>query len=304
LGIPLGLKRLNKTVLQPLVDKVANRLPSWKAGLLNRAGRTVLIKSTLSAIPTHTALAVSLSPWAIKCIDSIRRGFLWTGARSAKGGHCLLAWPRVCRPPELGGLGFVDLQRFGDALRMRWLWLKRTEESRPWQLLPDNRDPVVEALFHVSTFMELGDGRKALFWEDRWLQGKGLAEIAPCLYAAVSPRDRKQKTVSSALCGDSWISDTSGALTVQVILEYLLVWDMTRDIQLTQGVEDRFCWRWTADKMFSTASAYRSFFIGQHPVDGAGLLRKTRAPPKCKFFIWLVIHGRCWTAARRKKHGL
>jgi len=56
--------------------------------------------------------------------------------------------------------------------------------------------------------------------------------------------------------------------------------------------------------MFSTASAYRSFFIGQHPVDGAGLLRKTRAPPKCKFFIWLVIHDRCWTAARRKKHGL
>lgn len=129
----------------------------------------------------------------------------------------------------------MDLQRFGDALRMRWLWLKRTEESRPWQLLPDDRDPVVEALFHVSTFMELGDGRKALFWEDRWLQGKGLAEIAPCLYAAVSPRDRKQKTVSSALCGDSWISDISGALTVQVILEYLLVWDMTRDIQLTQG---------------------------------------------------------------------
>jgi len=98
LGIPLGLKRLNKTVLQPLVDKVANRLPSWKAGLLNRAGRTVLIKSTLSAIPTHTALAVSLSPWAIKCIDSIRLGFLWTGARSAKGG-----------PVSWLGLGYADL---------------------------------------------------------------------------------------------------------------------------------------------------------------------------------------------------
>jgi len=80
LGIPLGLRKLSKAALQPLIDKVASRLPAWKANLLNRAGRTVLIKSTLSAIPTHTALAVSLSPWAIKCIDAIRRAFLWKGA--------------------------------------------------------------------------------------------------------------------------------------------------------------------------------------------------------------------------------
>jgi hypothetical protein len=46
LGIPLGLRRLRKNELQLLVDKVAKRLPSWKANLLNRAGRTVLIKST------------------------------------------------------------------------------------------------------------------------------------------------------------------------------------------------------------------------------------------------------------------
>ena len=62
LGIPLGLRRLAKNDLQPLIDKVANRLPTWKAGLLNKAGRAVLIKSMLSAIPTHMALAVSLSP--------------------------------------------------------------------------------------------------------------------------------------------------------------------------------------------------------------------------------------------------
>jgi len=86
LGIPLGLKKLSKSDLQPLVDKVANRLSAWKAGLLNKAGRTVLTKSTLSAIPTHTALAVNLSPWVIKCIDTYRRNFLWQGAKEARGG--------------------------------------------------------------------------------------------------------------------------------------------------------------------------------------------------------------------------
>ena len=79
---------------------------------------------------------------------------------------------------------------------------------------------------------------------------------------------------------------------------------MTRGIQLSDDRADRLCWKWTADKTFSTASAYQAFFIGQHPVEGARLLRKARAPPKCKFFIWLVLHDRCWTAARRRRHGL
>ena len=56
--------------------------------------------------------------------------------------------------------------------------------------------------------------------------------------------------------------------------------------------------------VFATSNILESFFIGQQPVEGATLLRKARAPPKCKFFIWLVLHDRCWTAARRKKHGL
>ena len=187
---------------------------------------------------------------------------------------------------------------------MRWLWLRRTDGSRPWHSLPDERDSVVDAMFHASTYIELGDGRKALFWEDRWLQGKSIAEIAPCLYASVGSQVKKVRTVDQALIGDSWTRDISGALTVQVILDYLLIWDMTRGVQLSDDRANRLCWKWTADKTFSTASAYQAFFIGQHPVEGARLLRKARAPPKCKFFIWLVLHDRCWTAARRRRHGL
>jgi len=61
---------------------------------------------------------------------------------------------------------------------------------------------------------------------------------------------------------------------------------------------------WTPDKVFTTASAYRSFFMGQHPIKGAKILHKTRALGNCKFFMWLVLHDRCWTADRRKRHGL
>lgn len=54
LGIPLLIYKLSKADLQPLIDTIADRLPTWKAGLLNRSGRVLLTKVTLTAIPIHT----------------------------------------------------------------------------------------------------------------------------------------------------------------------------------------------------------------------------------------------------------
>jgi hypothetical protein len=36
---------------------------------------------------------------------------------------------------------------------------------------------------------------------------------------------------------------------------------------------------------------------------GARQVWKTSAPPRVKFFWWLVMHGRCWTRDRRFRHG-
>lgn len=198
----------------------------------------------------------------------------------------------------------MNLQIFGYALRMRWLWQKRSMEARSWHALPDAQENIVEQMFFTSTYVEVGDGRKALFWSDCWLQGQSIMQIAPCLFNAVGPRIKKKRTVSEALHGDRWTRDITGALTVQVILDYLHIWDLTRDIHLDADQRDRICWKWTPDRQFSTSSAYSAFFIGQHPTEGAKILHKTRVPAKCKFFIWLVLHERCWTAERCKRHGL
>lgn len=116
----------------------------------------------------------------------------------------------------------------------------------------------------------------------------------------MGPRIQKTRTVADGLQNDRWVRDISSALTVQVLLDYLLIWDLTRDITLRPGV----LWKWTTDQNFSTASAYKSFFIGKHSIPGAKILAKQRSPGKCKFFGWLVLHDRCWTAARRKRHNL
>lgn len=131
LGLPLHIRKHKKSDVQPLIDRFSARLPTWKGKLLNKTGRTVLIKSTLSALPTYHLTVFPLKKWAKKKIDKIRRGFLWTGSEQAQGGHCLVNWKRACRPKNMGGLGITNLELFDRYLRLRWLWQECTAVDKP-----------------------------------------------------------------------------------------------------------------------------------------------------------------------------
>ena len=163
LGAPLSISKLARADEQPIVDKVAARIPTWKGNLLTSVGRATLVKSTLSAIPVHTSICYALSPWAIREIDRRRRAFLWAGADMVQGGKCRVAWPVACLPKELGGLGLPDLKTMGAALRLRWEWQRRTDPSVPWARLPCRSDAATIAMFRASVRVELGSGDLARF---------------------------------------------------------------------------------------------------------------------------------------------
>jgi hypothetical protein len=76
LGIPLSLYKLPRLMLQPLVDRVTDRLPTWKGSLMHRSGDLTLIKTTLSAILVYTSIGIRLPPWLIKALQKIMKAFL------------------------------------------------------------------------------------------------------------------------------------------------------------------------------------------------------------------------------------
>ena len=130
LGLPLSLWKLTKEQVQPFVDRIADQLPSWKVDLMTRAGKIVQVQHVLASMLVYLAMAVDIPQWALNAIDKFRRGFLWRGHNDARGGHCL-----VCHPLHLGGLGISSLSELCWTLRMRWLWLQKTDQHRPWSSL-------------------------------------------------------------------------------------------------------------------------------------------------------------------------
>ncbi|WVZ54860.1 hypothetical protein U9M48_005604 [Paspalum notatum var. saurae] len=126
--------------------------------------------------------------------------------------------------------------------------------------------------------------------------------FAPNLVTAVPARYRS-RTVKDGLTDRAWIKDIRGSLTDIMVVEYLEVWRKVRQVTLTEGVQDIFRWRWEADGVYSSASAYKACFLGSTLFPGAKIIWRAKAPPKAKFFAWLAALDRCWTGERRHRQG-
>jgi hypothetical protein len=65
LGVPLSPLKLTKTQIQPIIEKIADRLPSWKSELLTKAGRLILVQFVLTSMLIYIIMALDLPPWAL-----------------------------------------------------------------------------------------------------------------------------------------------------------------------------------------------------------------------------------------------
>jgi len=154
---------------------------------------------------------------------------------------------------------------------------------------------MVAAVFKAATVSIVGSGESTFFWTDNWIDGTSIQSMAPALYQAVAAR-RRGALVCDALPGNAWVRHITGAHTVQVINEFMFVWQQVRHFQPLQGTPDVFRWRLTPDGAYSSASAYGAMFFGASRTLGAREIWKTSAPLRVRAFFWLVMHRRCWIA--------
>uniref|UniRef100_A0A453HCV5 Reverse transcriptase zinc-binding domain-containing protein n=1 Tax=Aegilops tauschii subsp. strangulata TaxID=200361 RepID=A0A453HCV5_AEGTS len=164
-------------------------------------------------------------------------------------------------------------------------------------------DAEERAFFFASTTMQLGSGTDALFWEDRWIGGRSVREIAPLLYACIPKRRRKLRTVADGLADNRWARDIQGTVGIHEIGQCLQLWHRIAGTTLS-AEPDCLIWRWSANGVYSAKSAYTATFAGSTTCAAWKLTWKHWAPPRIRFFHWLAHLDRCWTADRLARRGL
>jgi hypothetical protein len=192
------------------------------------------------------------------------------------------------------------------ALRARWLWLQKTDTTKPWSGLDLQVGSESIALFNASVQVQIGSGASTLFWEDAWLDGLTAEVIAPDLVELVRPSIRRRRTVREGRQANAWASDISGELSVDALVQYLRLWEAVQRVHLPvdSAAPDSFRWKWNGDGQFSARSAYRMLFHGTTGLPAAHLVWASFAPLKYKMHAWLALRRRCWTADRRLRRGL
>ncbi|XP_057540688.1 uncharacterized protein LOC130818538 [Amaranthus tricolor] len=122
LGFPLGDHMNRRSAWKPVIEKIQNRLASWKATILSRADRLTLIKSVLHCLPVYYMSIFKMPKSIAKEIVSLQRKFFWNGASSDSLVRPRVKWSDIALPKEMGGLGVGNIMHKNLTLLFKWWW--------------------------------------------------------------------------------------------------------------------------------------------------------------------------------------
>lgn len=130
IGFPIFKGRVQRADFNFIIDKLWDRLASWKSKLLNKAGRLTLVKSVLTTLPTYYIQLQWLPSSICSHIDRVSRNFLWKG-NSDKGIH-LVGWGKITLPKKKGGLGVQSSREANTALLGKLVWELHQNPNKLW----------------------------------------------------------------------------------------------------------------------------------------------------------------------------
>ncbi|XVE99040.1 hypothetical protein REPUB_Repub03eG0162200 [Reevesia pubescens] len=309
LGVPIIHKRVSKDTYAPLVDKVMQRLASWKGKILSPAGRRTLIQSTTSAIPLHV-MQTSLLPSSIcNKLDQVNRNFLWGGSADYSHTH-LVSWDKICQKKSQGGLGLRKARFNNLAMLAKSGWKLHSRGNSLWCnvmrhkylhndefLLGGNKNAsshTWRSLLKTKTCLKdsikwlLGDGNKIHLWHDWWVGDRPL--IMDILHPL--PHDILNMKVKDIIVNGSWdLMSVTFYLSSDKLAEIL-----ASPIPAFHHTEDHNFWGFSTNGIFFVSSAYdvisKYHDSGDIHEDDTRWIWHLQCPERIRFFIWLLFHNK------------
>ena len=98
LDLPLAPTKPPSNAFAPLIERTRKLLTGWRAKLLDRGDRLIIISAVLDSILTYFMSIFRIPKKTLKLIDSLRRSFFGDGEDACSGAKCLIAWENVYTP--------------------------------------------------------------------------------------------------------------------------------------------------------------------------------------------------------------
>jgi hypothetical protein len=115
LGHPALICGSKVSVFQGIKGIIWATLNGWKDKFLSHAGKEILLKAVIQAIPTYTMSAFQLPKTLCKEINFLMSKFWW-GFKENTSKIAWMNWKRLGKNRESGGLGYRELEAFNLAL--------------------------------------------------------------------------------------------------------------------------------------------------------------------------------------------
>nr|XP_028962160.1 uncharacterized protein LOC103417751 [Malus domestica] len=312
LGLPAIWGRSKRQSLAYVKGRMLGKVQGWKQSSLSLAGKEVLIKAVLQAIPSYPMNLFKFPKAVCNDLDSIAARFWWGDSADRRKIHWM-SWDRLSRPKCDGGLGFRNFQDFNDALLVKQCWRlihnpnslwARTLKARyfpyssfldaklgsraswAWASLLVGRD-----ILKAGAHWQILNGRDTRLWIDRWLPSLPLGHPVP----------RGNIPVSVNMKVSSLIRESTGSWDIEFLHPFISEEEITDIHAIHLGSLsscDRLIWPLEKGGCYSVRSGYhwlhsRRLGVGASTSSDALFWKgvwKIDAHPKIRNFIWRAIN--------------
>ncbi|KAK6126762.1 hypothetical protein DH2020_039507 [Rehmannia glutinosa] len=311
LGLPSIIGKNKRDVFSCLQDRVWKRIVGWKEKSLSQAGRDILVKTVIQAIPTYAMSCFRIPDSILEKIQSMASNYFWSGSGDGKKIHWL-SWKKIAQKKDFGGLGFRHLRAFNLALLAKQAWRLVTRPasllarllrakyfpsgdffnaqlgSRPswsWRSILESR-PIIS----VGARRLIRSGTTTRIWLDPWLPRSGNFFAHP-----LGPINNLSATVSSLIDIEhsSLEGDIIRTLFNRIGVPYSIhaYWCLSPDL---------WCWHPNKNGKFSVKSAYHTILTScsqlfdihtstpssSSPNPVWKKIWSLQVPPRFKLFAW------------------